>query len=61
VACVISVTRSLTKLEGVTKADVSFEQAEAAVTFDDTKTSVEALLKATKDAGYPSTLKQDRK
>jgi len=58
---VISVTRSLTKVEGVTKADVSLEKAEAVVTFDDAKTNVEALLKATKDAGYPSTLKKERK
>jgi len=61
VACVISVTRSLTKIDGVTKADISLEKAEAVVTFEDTKTSVEALLKATKDAGYPSTLKKERK
>jgi periplasmic mercuric ion binding protein len=60
VACVISVTRSLTKVNGVTKADVSLEKAEAVVTYDDAKTSVEALLKATKDAGYPSTLKKER-
>lgn len=57
----ISVTRSLTKIDGVTKADVSLEKAEAAVTFDDTKTNVEALLKATKDAGYPSALKREPK
>ncbi len=57
----ISVKRSLTKVAGVTKADVSLEKAEAVVTFDDTKTNVEALLKATKGAGYPSTLKQQRK
>jgi len=58
---VISVTRSLTKIDGVTKADVSLEKAEAVVTYDDAKTNVEALLKATKDAGYPSTLKKERK
>ena len=52
-----SVKRSLTKIDGVSKADVSLEQAEAMVTFDDAKTNVEALLKATKDAGYPSALK----
>ena len=57
----ISVERSLTKVEGVTKADVSLEKAEAVVTFDDAKTHVDALLKATKDAGYPSTLKKERK
>ena len=56
-----SVKRSLTKVNGVTQADVSLEKAEAVVTFDDVKTSTEALLKATKDAGYPSTLKGGRK
>ena len=53
--------RSLTKIGGVSKVDVSLEKAEAVVTFDDTKTSIEALLKATKDAGYPSSLKGGRK
>jgi len=55
---VISVTRSLTGVNGVIKADVSLERAEAVVTYDDAKTSVDALLKAIKGAGYPSTLKQ---
>lgn len=54
----ISVKGSLTKVNGVTKADVSLEKAEAVVTFDDAKTNVEALLKATKGAGFPSTLKK---
>jgi len=58
---VISVQRSLTKVNGVIKADVSLEKAEAVVTFDDAKTNVEALLKATKGAGYPSTLKGGQK
>ena len=57
----ISVKRSLTKIDGVTKADVSLERREAVVSFDDAKTNIDALLKATKDAGYPSTLKKDRK
>ena len=57
----ISVKRSLTKVGGVSKADVSLENGEAVVSFDDAKTNVEALLKATKGAGYPSTLKQERK
>lgn len=56
-----SVTRSLTKVNGVIKADVSLEKAEAVVTFDDGKTGIEALLNATKGAGYPSTLKQERR
>ena len=56
-----SVTRSLNNVNGVVKADVSLEKAEAVVTFDDAKASTDALLKATKDAGYPSTLKGGRK
>jgi mercuric ion binding protein len=58
---VTSVKRSLTKINGVTKADVSLEKAEAVVTFDDAKTSIDALLKATRGAGYPSKLKLERK
>lgn len=53
-----SVKRSLTKIDGVTKADVSLQKAEAVVTFDDAKTNVEALLRATAGAGFPSTLKK---
>ena len=54
----ISVKRSLLKVGGVTKADVSLEKAEAVVTFDDAKTSVEALTKATTYVGFPSKLKK---
>jgi mercuric ion binding protein len=51
----------LTRISGVTRANVSLDKAEAVVTFDDTKTNIEALRKATGGAGYPSTLKQERK
>ena len=54
----ISVKRSLTKIDGVTKVDVSLEKAEAVVSFDDAKTTLEALTKATTNAGFPSTLKR---
>ena len=54
----ISVKRSLTKIGGVTKADVNLEKAEAVVTFDDARTNIDALTKATANAGYPSKLKQ---
>ena len=57
----ISVQRSLTSVNGVAKADVSLEKAEAVVTFDDAKTDVGALLRAASGAGYPSTLKGSRK
>ncbi|EQM66781.1 mercury resistance system periplasmic binding protein MerP [Pseudomonas asiatica] len=57
-ACPITVKKALTKVDGVTKAEVSFENREAIVTFDDTKTNAPALTKATEDAGYPSSVKQ---
>jgi mercuric ion binding protein len=48
----------LTRIDGVTKADVSLEKGEAVVTFDDAKTKVDVLTKATAKAGYPSRVKQ---
>lgn len=56
-ACPFTVKQALKKVPGVSKADVSFENKLAVVSFDDTKTNVQALTKATTDAGYPSTLK----
>lgn len=56
-ACPITVKKALTNVAGVSKAAVSFEKSEAVVTFEDTKTNVDALRKATASAGYPSTVK----
>ncbi len=56
-ACPITVKKALSKVDGVDKADVSFEKREAIVTFDDAKTSVQSLTKATENAGYPSSVK----
>lgn len=53
--CPITVKKALSKLPGVSKTDVNLDRHEAKVTFDDAKTNVEALTRATKDAGYPST------
>lgn len=50
--CVRSVTRVLSEITGVEKAEVSLEQAHAVVTFDESKTSVSALKEAVEDAGY---------
>ena len=57
-ACPITVKKAISKVEGVSKTDVSFDKREAVVTFDDTKTNVQKLTKATEDAGYPSSVKQ---
>ena len=55
--CPITVKKALTKVTGVTKVDVDLNKLQAAVTFDDAKTTVTTLTKATTDAGYPSTVK----
>ena len=54
--CPITVKKALTKVSGVSKIDVNLDRREARVTFDDAKANVEALTRATKDAGYPSTV-----
>ena len=56
--CPITVKKALTKVPGVSKAAIDFNKKEAVVTFDDAKASVTALTKATTDAGYPSTVKE---
>jgi mercuric ion binding protein len=56
-ACPITVKSSLEAVPGVTKAVVSYADKTAAVTFDDAKTAVPALISATTNAGYPSALK----
>lgn len=56
--CPIAVKKSLSRVNGVSNTAVSFEKSEALVTFDDAKTNVDALVKATTDAGYPSTVKK---
>lgn len=57
-ACPITVKKALTKVDGVQKAEVSYEKREAVVTFDDAKTNADTLTKATANAGYPSSVKQ---
>lgn len=54
--CPITVKKALTKVPGVSQAEVHFDQRLVTVIFDDSRTSIEALTRATKDAGYPSTL-----
>lgn len=57
-ACPITVKNALSKVEGVSKTEVTFEPREAVVTFDNAKTSVQKLTQATTNAGYPSSVKQ---
>jgi mercuric ion binding protein len=52
--CPITIRLALMHISGVSRARVSYDKREARVTFDDTKTNVAALTKATTDVGYPS-------
>ncbi|HFC8510073.1 TPA: heavy-metal-associated domain-containing protein [Neisseria subflava] len=50
--CVKSVTRLLEGVEGVEKAEVSLENKNAVITFDEGKTDADALIDAVEDGGY---------
>lgn len=52
--CPITIKAALLKVPGVMKAQVSYARRRAQVTFDDAKTDVAALTRATDNAGYPS-------
>lgn len=57
--CPITVKKSLTKVNGVISAEVSYETKIATVTFEDSTTNIDSLIAATTNAGYPSTLKSE--
>jgi mercuric ion binding protein len=57
-ACPITVKKALSRVDGVSKTNLTFEKREAVVTFDDGKTSVLKLTQATENAGYPSSVKR---
>ena len=59
--CPVTVKKALTRVDGVTRAEVNFDKRQAVVTYDDAKTNVETLTKATADAGYPSTVEGSAK
>lgn len=58
--CPIAVRVALEKAPGVATVKVDFKSRLAVVSFDPAKTTPDALMKATEDAGFPSTLKQGR-
>jgi len=53
--CPITVKKSLQKVPGVADVKVDFDKRTATVKFDPGKASAAALVKATTDAGFPST------
>ena len=56
--CPIQVKQALSKVPGVSAARASLAKKEAVVTYDESKTNAEALMKATADIGFPSTVKR---
>jgi mercuric ion binding protein len=57
-ACPITVKKALSRVPGVSQVSASYERKQAVVTYDDSKTTVEALTKATANAGYPLSVRQ---
>jgi periplasmic mercuric ion binding protein len=57
-ACPPNVQNALESVDGVTHVEMKPRERQAIVRFDPVRTNVEALLQATDDAGYPSTLKE---
>lgn len=55
-ACPITVKKALTRVDGVSRAEVDYDKRQATVTFDDAKADVAKLTRATEDAGYPASV-----
>ena len=56
--CPFTVRKALEGVPGVAKVSVDFSAKTATVTFDPSKTNVQALTQATGNAGFPSTIKK---
>jgi mercuric ion binding protein len=54
--CSITIHKALEKVPGVIDAKVDYEHKTATVKYDADKTNPSALVKATTNAGFPSTL-----
>ena len=56
--CPLTVKAALKKVPGVTNAKVDFDHKTATVSFDADQLDSAALVKATTDAGFPSTARK---
>lgn len=54
--CAIAVRKVLTRLDGVTKADVTYRTHRAVVTYDQAKVTVEQMVAAIETLGYKATV-----
>lgn len=55
-ACPLTVSKAMQGVTGVKSAKVDYNTKIAVVVFDDSATTVEAIAKASIDAGYPARL-----
>ena len=53
-SCPVTIKAALTKLPGVTSIKSDLAKRHTSVVYDDAKTDLATLLKATADAGFPS-------
>lgn len=58
--CKITIKRALQGVDGVQVVNVDPESKTSTVTFSPQKTNIEALIKATTNAGYPATIRQPK-
>ena len=56
--CPIAVRTAIKAVLGVKDVKVDFAQKFAVVVFDDTRTNVDKLAEASRNAGFPATLKE---
>ena len=56
--CPITIKKALNKVPGVIAVKSDFENKTTAVTFNPEKTNIQAITKATANAGYPSSVKK---
>lgn len=56
--CIVTVKKSLEKVPGVSQARVDYAGKRATVVFDGDRTSEAALVKATTNAGFPSSVRK---
>ena len=58
--CKITIRKALQGVDGVKQVQVDFDSKTANVSFDPQKTTVDALIEATTNVGYPATLQQTK-
>jgi mercuric ion binding protein len=56
--CPVTIKKALERVPGVSQARIDFDKKTATVTFDADKTNAAVLVKATTDAGFPSTVRK---